>query len=87
MFLTQKIAAALLAFASSALATNYVTTAANGTPIPHPLDTTTYAVAAGNTTVNVPEGMVYVPAGISLSAPGRRRRRAMRMATASGNSK
>jgi formylglycine-generating enzyme required for sulfatase activity len=35
------------------------TTAANGTAIPHPTSTATYAV--GN--VNVPQGMVYIPAG------------------------
>src|SRR5207237_3372859 len=41
----------------------YITVAANGEKIPHPASTKTYAVQDGATTVQVPEGMVYVPAG------------------------
>ncbi len=40
-----------------------VTVAANGVAIPHPTATTTYPVTDGDRTIQVPEGMVYVPAG------------------------
>jgi formylglycine-generating enzyme required for sulfatase activity len=39
------------------------TSAANGITIPHPTSTLTYPVATGSGTVNVPQGMVYIPAG------------------------
>ncbi len=42
------------------------TTAANGTAIPHPASTATYAVGA----VNVPHGMVYIPAGNFIWSTG-----------------
>lgn len=40
-----------------------LTTDASGNVIPHPTDTTTYAVTDGTTIVQVPTNMVYVPAG------------------------
>ncbi|MBI2511117.1 MAG: SUMF1/EgtB/PvdO family nonheme iron enzyme [Opitutae bacterium] len=40
-----------------------LTTDASGNVIPHPADTTTYAVVDGTTTVQVPTNMIYVPAG------------------------
>jgi formylglycine-generating enzyme required for sulfatase activity len=53
-----KLLFALLLLFSAMLA-RAQTTAANGTAIPHPTSTATYAVG----TVNVPQGMVYIPAG------------------------
>src|SRR5438128_1198122 len=48
----------------------YITVAANGEKIPHPASSTTYAVQDGATTVLVPEGMVYVPAGSFVMGNG-----------------
>jgi formylglycine-generating enzyme required for sulfatase activity len=41
----------------------YLTRAANGNGIPHPTSKKTYTVTVGTRTIQVPEGMVYVPAG------------------------
>ena len=40
-----------------------LTTSAGGAPIPHPTSTKTYSAKDDSTSVSVPEGMVYVPAG------------------------
>jgi formylglycine-generating enzyme required for sulfatase activity len=40
-----------------------VATAANGDAIPHPASTRTHAVTDGDRTIQVPVGMVYIPAG------------------------
>ena len=42
----------------------YVTTAATGDKIPHPLSKKTETIIVGGRRIKVPEGMVYVPAGI-----------------------
>lgn len=47
-----------------------MTTAANGTGVPHPTDPATYVVSVGAGTVPVPEGMVYVPAGSFVMGTG-----------------
>lgn len=47
-----------------------VATAANGTPITNPTSTKTYSVMDGGSTVVVPEGMVYVPAGKFTAGEG-----------------
>jgi formylglycine-generating enzyme required for sulfatase activity len=57
-----KLLFALLLFFTATLA-RAQTTAANGTAIPHPTSTATYPVTAAGGTVNVPQGMVYIPAG------------------------
>jgi formylglycine-generating enzyme required for sulfatase activity len=41
----------------------YLTRSAEGTGIPHPTSTRTYSVTDGTRTIQVPEAMVYVPAG------------------------
>jgi formylglycine-generating enzyme required for sulfatase activity len=41
----------------------YIGTAANGEKIPYPTSTATYTVKDGSKSIQVPEGMVYVPAG------------------------
>lgn len=41
----------------------YIGIAANGEKIPYPTSTATYPVRDGDMTIQVPEGMVYVPAG------------------------
>jgi formylglycine-generating enzyme required for sulfatase activity len=41
----------------------YIATSANGDRIPNPTSGLTYTVKDGSTTVKVPEGMVYIPAG------------------------
>ena len=57
--------ATLLNIGSSAVgsADGPVAKAADGTAIPHPASKKTYPVKDGKRTVDVPEGMVYVPAG------------------------
>jgi hypothetical protein len=69
MFLTPKIAVALLVVARSASATNYVTTAANGTGIPHPPETKTDSASADSTTTIVPKGMFCIPTGNRTFTP------------------
>jgi formylglycine-generating enzyme required for sulfatase activity len=48
----------------------YITTAANGEKIPNPISKATYAVKNGATTIQVPEGMVYIPAGSFVMGNG-----------------
>lgn len=47
-----------------------VTKAADGTPIPHPTSKTTRPVKDGDRTIEVPEGMVYIPAGEFTAGTG-----------------
>src|SRR5438093_52986 len=71
-FVLSSLAMAMaLAFASRAGAQPTSTTpepepvgkSASGAPVPHPLSRRTYAAAESGRTVQVPEMMVYVPAG------------------------
>lgn len=58
---------------SSAIAADskaYVTTAATGEKIPNPTSTATYSVKDGTATVQVPEGMVYIPSGSFVMGNG-----------------
>jgi formylglycine-generating enzyme required for sulfatase activity len=48
----------------------YVTTAANGERIPNPISKAVYAVKDGAKTIQVPEGMVYVPDGSFVMGNG-----------------
>jgi len=48
----------------------YVAVVANGERIPHPASSATYPVQDGATTVLVPEGMAYVPAGSFIMGNG-----------------
>jgi formylglycine-generating enzyme required for sulfatase activity len=48
----------------------YVTTAATGEKIPHPLSKKTYAIEYQGQKIEVPEGMVYVPAGTFTMGEG-----------------
>ncbi|MDY3559246.1 formylglycine-generating enzyme family protein [Gemmata sp. JC673] len=53
----------LVLLAARVHAIDPVTKAADGTPIPHPASKVTRTVKDGEKTVQVPKGMVYVPAG------------------------
>jgi len=48
----------------------YVTTAATGEKVPHPLSRKTYKVTFEGKSIDVPEGMIYVPAGKFLMGKG-----------------
>ena len=55
--------AALLTLAPATFAATYITVAGNGDGISYPTATNTYTVTNGGKVVQVPVGMVYVPAG------------------------
>lgn len=52
------------------LAATYVGAAATGDKIPHPSSTSTYTVTDNGAAINVPENMVYVPAGNFVMGEG-----------------
>lgn len=60
----------VFAFGSFACAAPPIATAGDGTAILSPLDTSTVDVRDGSTTVKVPAGMVYVPAGKFIFGQG-----------------
>ncbi|MCX7044511.1 MAG: SUMF1/EgtB/PvdO family nonheme iron enzyme [Candidatus Sumerlaeota bacterium] len=49
---------------------SYITTAANGDGIPYPASKNTYTVRDGARAIQVPKGMVYIPAGNFTSGTG-----------------
>jgi formylglycine-generating enzyme required for sulfatase activity len=64
----------LLVLSSFASAAAPLTTAGNGAPILSPIDKTTVDVRSGATTVKVPAGMVFIPAGKFTFGEGREAR-------------
>src|SRR5712691_5919152 len=52
-----------LAIALTASAASYITIASDGARIPYPTSTNTCAVTNNGKVIQVPEGMVYIPAG------------------------
>lgn len=63
LFITLATTCNLAGAAAPAGDTAYVATAANGDKIPDPTSAATYSVKDGAKTIQVPEGMVYIPAG------------------------